>query len=150
MTRYADRYMHTMLRVRDLDESVTFYREALGMREFRRIVVPDAKYTLVFMGYGEKEEGGATLELTFNWEQTEGYQIGTGFGHLALGVADVAATCRHVKGVGGIVTREAGPVKFGSTVIAFIEDPNGYKVELIQLKDALTEIEDYRRNSSEV
>jgi lactoylglutathione lyase len=136
--------MHTMIRVRDLDESVAFYSKALGMREFRRINVPEAEYTLVFMGYGDKEEEGATLELTFNWGQTESYDVGTGFGHIALGVEDVAATCRHVRDVGGKVTRDAGAVKFGSTVIAFIEDPNGYKVELIQMRDALEEIEAYR------
>lgn len=144
MTRHDNRYMHTMIRVRDLDESVAFYSKVLGMREFRRIEVPEAEYTLVFMGYGEKEEEGATLELTFNWGQTGGYEVGTGFGHIALGVEDVAATCRHVRDAGGKVTREAGPVKFGSTVIAFIEDPNGYKVELIQMSDALAEIEAYR------
>lgn len=144
MTHYGNRYMHTMIRVRNLDESVAFYSKALGMHEFRRIDVPEAEYTLVFMGYGEKEEAGATLELTFNWGQTDGYDVGTGFGHLALGVEDVAATCRHVEEVGGKVTRQAGPVKFGSTVIAFIEDPNGYKVELIQMSDALAEIEAYR------
>lgn len=144
MTHHSKRYMHTMIRVRDLDESVAFYSQALGMQEFRRIEVPEAEYTLVFMGYGGKEEEGATLELTFNWGQTHAYDVGTGFGHIALGVEDVAATCRHVKDIGGKVTREAGPVKFGSTVIAFIEDPNGYKVELIQISDALAEIEAYR------
>lgn len=141
MTKYGNRYMHTMLRVRDLDESIAFYSKALGMRQFRRIDVPEAEYTLVFMGYGELEEEGATLELTFNWGQTDGYDIGTGFGHIALGVEDVAATCRHVRESGGKVTREAGPVKFGKTVIGFVEDPNGYKVELIQMRDAIEEIE---------
>jgi len=142
--QHSNRYMHTMIRVRDLDESVAFYSQALGMREFRRIVVAEAEYTLVFMGYGDKEEDGATLELTFNWGQTDGYDVGNGFGHIALGVDDVAAVCAHVKTVGGKVTREAAPVKFGHTVIAFVEDPNGYKVELIQISDALAEIREYR------
>ena len=144
MSRQASRYMHTMIRVKDLEESVAFYISAFGMHEFRRIVVPEAQYTLVFLGFGEKEEEGATLELTFNWGQTDGYEVGNGFGHLALGVADVAETCQHIKEIGGKVTRDAAPVKFGKTVIAFVEDPNGYKIELIQLADALEEIESYR------
>lgn len=143
MTKPEHRYLHTMIRVKNLEESVAFYTSTLGMREFRRIVVPEGAHTLVFLGYGEKEQDGATLELTFNWGQTDGYEVGTGYGHLAIGVDDIFATCQHVRDSGGKVTRDAAPVKFGKTRIAFIEDPNGYKVELIQLSDALEEMELY-------
>jgi lactoylglutathione lyase len=101
------------------------------MHELRRREVPDGRYTLAFVGYGD-EDTGAVIELTYNWDQTGGYEIGTGFGHLAVGVPDVAASCEAVRAGGGKITREAGPVKFGTTIIAFVEDPDGYKTELVQ------------------
>jgi len=125
------KYLHTMLRVGDLERSVKFYA-LLGLKELRRRDVPDGKYTLVFLGYGTgNAEGQAEIELTYNYG-TEKYEIGTGFGHLAVGVPDVAATTEQVRKGGGKVTREAGPVKFGTTIISFVEDPDGYKIELIQ------------------
>ncbi|GAB6967947.1 lactoylglutathione lyase [Komagataeibacter kakiaceti JCM 25156] len=124
-------YLHTMVRVRDLDASLAFYR-LLGMHELRRKDVPEGKYTLVFIGYGDNAAGQAEIELTYNWGQDEGYDVGTGFGHFAVGVPDVAAQVEKVRAGGGKVTREAGPVKFGTTVIAFVEDPDGYKIELIE------------------
>jgi lactoylglutathione lyase len=126
------RLLHTMLRVGDLERSVKFYTELLGMKELRRRDVPEGKYTLVFLGYGEgNKEGQAEIELTYNYG-VERYEIGTGFGHIAVGVPDVAAACERVRAGGGKVTREPGPVKFGTTIIAFVEDPDGYKIELIQ------------------
>ncbi len=124
------RFLHTMLRVGDLERSVGFYTGLLGMKELRRRDVPDGKYTLAFVGYGD-EDHEAVIELTYNYG-TESYEQGTAFGHLAVGVPDVAAACEAVRTGGGKVTREAGPVKFGTTVIAFVEDPDGYKIELIQ------------------
>jgi lactoylglutathione lyase len=124
------RFLHTMLRVGDLEKSVAFYSKMLGMKELRRNDVPDGKYTLVFMGFASNPEQ-AEIELTYNYG-TEKYELGNAFGHLALGVPDVAATCASIKAAGGKVTREAGPVKFGTTIIAFVEDPDGYKIELIQ------------------
>ncbi len=120
-------FLHTMLRVGDLERSVRFYTELLGMKELRRRDVPDGKYTLVFVGYGD----GPEVELTYNYG-VETYDLGSAFGHLALGVPDIAATCDKVRAGGGKVAREPGPVKFGTTVIAFVEDPDGYKIELIQ------------------
>ncbi|MFM2150461.1 MAG: hypothetical protein RLZZ187_2767 [Pseudomonadota bacterium] len=126
------RFLHTMLRVGNLDRSVAFYTQLLGMKELRRRDVPDGKYTLVFLGYGEgNKEGQAEIELTYNYG-VETYEIGTAFGHLAVGVPDVKAACEAVRAGGGKVTREAGPVKFGTTIIAFVEDPDGYKIELIE------------------
>ncbi len=122
------RFLHTMIRVGDLDRSIRFYTELLGMKELRRRDVPDGKYTLAFVGY---EGGEAEVELTYNYGVTQ-YEQGTAFGHLAVGVPNVAAACDLVRGSGGKVTREAGPVKFGTTVIAFVEDPDGYKIELIE------------------
>ena len=124
-------YMHTMVRVKNLDQSLAFYK-LLGMRELRRNEVPAGEYTLVFVGFEDNAHGQAELELTYNWGQDAGYEVGTGFGHFAVGVPDVAAACEQVRGGGGKVTREAGPVKHGTTVIAFVEDPDGYKVELIE------------------
>ena len=124
-------YLHTMIRVRDLEASVAFYK-LLGMSELRRREVPDGKYTLVFVGYADNAHGQAEIELTHNWDQSTPYDVGNGFGHLAVGVPDVAAVCEAVRKGGGKVTREAGPVKFGTTVIAFVEDPDGYKTELIE------------------
>ena len=125
------RFLHTMIRVRDLDKSIAFYSALLGMKELRRREVPAGKYTLAFVGYESNPEQ-AELELTYNWEQDKPYEIGNGFGHLAVGVPDVAAACEAVKKGGGKVTREAGPVQHGTTIIAFVEDPDGYKTELIQ------------------
>ncbi|MBR0682458.1 lactoylglutathione lyase [Roseomonas eburnea] len=126
------RFLHTMLRVGNLDRSIAFYTQLLGMTELRRRDVPDGKYTLVFLGYGDGNASGAgEIELTYNYG-VEKYEMGTAFGHLAVGVPDVAAACEKVRAAGGKVTREAGPVKFGTTIIAFVEDPDGYKIELIQ------------------
>lgn len=125
-------YLHTMVRVRDLDRSVKFYSDLLGMHELRRSEVKDGRYTLAFVGYADNANGHAEIELTHNWDQETDYEVGTGFGHFAVGVPDVAAACDKVRAGGGKVTREAGPVKFGTTIIAFVEDPDGYKVELIE------------------
>ena len=124
-------YLHTMLRVKNLDESLAFYR-LLGLRELRRSEVPAGKYTLVFVGYDDNQHGQAEIELTYNWGEDSGYEVGTGFGHLALGVPDVTEVVEQVRAGGAKVTREPGPVKFGTTFIAFVEDPDGYKIELIQ------------------
>jgi len=126
-------FLHTMLRVKNLDASVQFYTGALGMKELRRHEVPDGKYTLAFIGYGD-ERDHTVLELTYNWGQDEGYEQGTAFGHLALGVPDIYGTCDRLRAGGVKIAREPGPVKFGTTVIAFIEDPDGYKIELIERK----------------
>jgi lactoylglutathione lyase len=130
----SGKFLHTMLRVFDLERSVQFYGNLLGMKELRRTGVPAGRYTLAFMGYASNAEGQAEIELTHNWDQAEPYTLGTAFGHLAVGVPDVAAACDKVRHGGGKVTREAGPVKFGTTVIAFVEDPDGYKIELIERK----------------
>jgi lactoylglutathione lyase len=126
------RILHTMLRVGDLDRSLKFYSEVLGMRLLRRNDYPDGKFTLAFIGYGDESEG-AVIELTHNWG-VESYEIGTGYGHIALEVEDAYKACDEIKARGGVVTREAGPMKHGTTVIAFVQDPDGYKVELIQKK----------------
>ncbi|CAK2738399.1 glyoxalase I [Vibrio crassostreae] len=118
-----------MIRVADLDKSIEFYTKVLGMKELERHDNNDYRYTLVFVGY---EQGGTTIELTYNWDTNE-YEMGNAFGHLALGVEDIYAACDKIKSLGGNVTREAGPVKGGSTHIAFITDPDGYQIELIQL-----------------
>jgi lactoylglutathione lyase len=126
------RFLHTMIRVGDLDRSIAFYTSLLGMKELRRRDVPDGKYTLAFLGYGTgNAEGQGEIELTYNYG-VDKYEHGNAFGHLAVGVPDVAAACEAVRAGGGKVTREAGPVKFGTTIIAFVEDPDGYKIELIQ------------------
>ena len=124
------RLLHTMIRVYDLDRSIAFYTELLGMKLLRRKDYPDGKFTLAFVGYGEESEQ-AVVELTHNWDH-EPYEIGTGFGHLAVGVGDVYAACDKLAKAGAKITRPPGPMKHGSTVIAFIEDPDGYKIELIQ------------------
>ena len=124
------RLLHTMLRVGDLQRSIDFYTRILGMQLLRKSENPEYKYTLAFVGYGTNPDH-AELELTYNWG-TDKYDIGTAFGHVALGVADVAAACERIRGAGGNVTREAGPVKGGTTIIAFVTDPDGYKIELIQ------------------
>ncbi len=128
------RILHTMLRVGDLDQSLAFYTEVLGMRLLRRTDYPEGKFTLAFVGFQDEREG-AVLELTQNWG-VEKYEIGSGYGHVALEVDDATAACAEIKRRGGKVTREAGPMKHGSTVIAFVEDPDGYKIELIQKKTA--------------
>ena len=125
------RLLHTMLRVGDLERSLTFYTEVLGMRLLRRKDYPDGRFTLAFVGYGD-ESSTAVLELTHNWD-TSSYEIGTGYGHIALGVDDIHATCEAMAAKGGRVVRPPGAMKHGTTVIAFVEDPDGYKVELIQL-----------------
>ena len=124
-------YLHTMVRVRNLEASLDFY-QLLGMHELRRKDVPEGQYTLVFIGYADNAAGQAEIELTYNWGQDDGYDVGTGFGHFALGVPDVTALVEKIRAGGGKVTREPGPVKFGTTFIAFVEDPDGYKIELIQ------------------
>ncbi|WP_153162455.1 lactoylglutathione lyase [Zoogloea sp. 1C4] len=126
------RLLHTMLRVVDLDRSIAFYTEVLGMRLLRRNDYPEGKFTLAFVGYQDESEG-AVLELTHNWG-VESYELGTAYGHIALAVPDAYAACAAIKARGGKVVREAGPMKHGTTVIAFVEDPDGYKVELIQAK----------------
>ena len=126
------RVLHTMLRVGNLERSLAFYTEVLGMRQLRRQDYPDGRFTLAFVGYGEESEG-AVIELTFNWD-TASYDLGNGFGHIALAVPDAYAACAEIKKRGGKVTREAGPMKHGTTVIAFVEDPDGYKIELIERK----------------
>ncbi len=125
------RYLHTMIRVKNLDASLAFYR-LLGLHELRRREVPEGRYTLVFIGYADNAHGQAEIELTYNWGEDDGYEVGTGFGHFAVGMPDVTLAVEAVRAGGGIVTREPGPVKFGTTYIAFVEDPDGYKVELIQ------------------
>jgi len=124
------RLLHTMLRVGDLQRSVKFYTETLGMKLLRTTDRPDQKYSLAFVGY-DNEEKTAVLELTYNYG-VEKYEMGGAFGHIAVGVPDVAGACAKVRGAGGKVTREPGPVKGGTTVIAFAEDPDGYKIEFIE------------------
>jgi len=126
------RMLHTMLRVGDLDRSIAFYTEVLGMRVLRRNDYPDGKFTLAFLGY-QDETAGAVIELTYNWG-VDKYELGTAFGHIALEVEDAYAACDEIRKRGGKVVREAGPMKHGTTVIAFVEDPDGYKIELIQRK----------------
>jgi lactoylglutathione lyase len=123
------RMMHTMLRVTDLEASLAFYTEVLGMRLLRRRDYPEGRFTLAFVGYGDEAEH-TVLELTHNWD-TKSYQLGDAYGHIALGVADVHAACDEIKARGGKVVREAGPMKGGTRVIAFVEDPDGYKIELV-------------------
>jgi lactoylglutathione lyase len=124
------RILHTMLRVGDLERSIDFYTNVLGMRVLRRTDRPDQRYTLAFVGYGD-ERSNAVLELTYNYGVSS-YDAGTGYGHVAIAVPDASAACAAVREKGGNVTREAGPVKGGTTVIAFVQDPDGYKIELIQ------------------
>ena len=124
------RLLHTMLRVGDLDRSLAFYTDVLCMRQLRRKDFPEGRFTLAFVGYQEESEG-AVLELTHNWDTSE-YTLGNAYGHIALEVDDAYAACEKIKQKGGKVTREAGPMKHGTTVIAFVADPDGYQIELIQ------------------
>jgi len=126
------RVLHTMLRVGDLERSIRFYTEVLGMKLLRQHDYPEGKFTLAFVGYGPESEG-AVIELTYNYG-VERYELGTAFGHIALAVDDAARACEEIRKRGGKVVREAGPMKHGSTVIAFVEDPDGYRIELIQKK----------------
>lgn len=125
--------LHTMLRVGNLEESVKFYTEVLGMKLLRQKEYPDGKFTLAFVGYGDDSDH-TVLELTYNWG-VEKYHLGDAYGHIAIGIDDIYGTCNEIKARGGKVSREPGPMKHGSTVIAFVEDPDGYKVELVQLKN---------------
>lgn len=124
------RILHTMIRVGNLERSIKFYSEVLGMNVIRTSDHPEGKFTNVFIGYGD-ENDGAVIELTYNYG-VERYEMGTGFGHIALSVEDAYKACEEIKARGGVVTREAGPMKHGTTVIAFVQDPDGYKIELIQ------------------
>jgi len=124
------RFLHTMLRVGDLPRSIDFYTKVLGMKLLRTTDRPEQKYTLAFVGYGSNPEQ-AELELTYNYG-VDRYELGTAYGHLAIGVDDVHAACDRIRASGGSITREPGPVKGGSTMIAFVQDPDGYKIELIQ------------------
>ncbi|MEA5533565.1 lactoylglutathione lyase [Crocosphaera sp. XPORK-15E] len=126
------RLLHTMLRVNNLEESLQFYCDILGMKLIRQKDYPGGKFTLAFVGYGD-ESDTAVIELTYNWG-VDSYELGNAYGHIAIGVDDIYGTCEKIREQGGNISREPGPMKHGSTVIAFVEDPNGYKVELIQLK----------------
>ena len=128
------RFLHTMLRVGDLDRSIHFYTEVLGMKLLRKHDNEEYKYTLAFVGYADESEQ-AVIELTYNWGTSE-YDLGTAFGHVAIGVDDIYGTCDTIRTNGGNITREPGPVKGGTTEIAFVEDPDGYKIELIQSNGA--------------
>ena len=123
------RYLHTMLRVGDLDRAIKFYTDMFGMKELRRWDVPAGKFTNAFVGYGD-EDTNCVLEFTYNYG-VEKYDIGTAYGHIAIGVPDVYATCARLREAGAKISREPGPVKHGTTVIAFVEDPDGYKIELV-------------------
>lgn len=127
------RILHTMLRVGNLEKSLEFYIQVLGMKLLRQKDYPEGKFTLAFVGY-QDEASGTVLELTHNWD-TDRYDLGNGFGHIAIEVDDAYAACEKTKKRGGKVTREAGPMKHGTTVIAFVEDPDGYKIEFIQKKN---------------
>ena len=126
------RILHTMIRVGDLNRSLDFYTKVLGMRELRRRDYPEGRFTNCFVGYGDESQS-AVLELTHNWD-TKSYELGTGYGHVAVEVEDAYKACEEVTRRGGKVTRPAGPMRHGTTVIAFVEDPDGYKIEFVQRK----------------
>src|SRR5690554_537957 len=128
------RFLHTMIRVGNLERSIDFYTRVLGMELLRQKDFPEGRFTLAFLGYGPEETHPA-LELTHNWD-TERYDLGDGYGHIALGVPDIYGACERIRDVGGKVVREPGPMKHGTTVIAFVEDPDGYKIELIEKKES--------------
>jgi lactoylglutathione lyase len=128
------RILHTMLRVGDLEKSIAFYTDVIGMQLLRKNDNTEYKYTLAFLGFGDEKQG-AVLELTYNWGVTE-YDLGSAYGHVAIGVDDIYSTCDAIKAAGGNITREPGPVKGGTTEIAFVKDPDGYMIELIQNKQA--------------
>lgn len=134
------RILHTMLRVGDLQRSIDFYTHVLGMKLLRKSENSEYKYTLAFVGYGD-EKDEAVIELTYNWGVSE-YELGSAYGHIALEADDIYATCDALRAAGAKITREPGPVKGGTTVIAFVEDPDGYKIELIAKKDAGTGLGD--------
>lgn len=138
------RILHTMLRVGDLDRSVDFYTSVLGMKELRRKDYPDGKFTLAFIGYGD-ETDHTVIELTYNWG-VESYELGSAYGHIAIEVPDVYEACEKMRNAGGKVIRDAGPMNAGSTIIAFLEDPDGYQIELIgadhHRKDSIAEFDD--------
>ena len=123
--------LHTMLRVSDLESSISFYTELLGMELLRKQEFPGGKFTLAFVGYGS-EESNTVIELTYNWKQSKLYDLGDGYGHIALGVPDIHSTCDQLRTAGAKIVRDPGPMKHGTTVIAFVEDPDGYKIELIE------------------
>ncbi len=123
------RILHTMLRVGDLDKSIAFYTEVLGMQLLRRKDYPDGKFTLAFVGYGNEAEN-SVIELTHNWDTTS-YDLGNGYGHIALEVPDVYKACEDIRARGGKITREPGPMMHGNSILAFVEDPDGYKIELL-------------------
>ena len=125
------RFLHTMIRVRDLEKSLKFYKDLLGMKVLRQRDYPSGKFTLAFVGYGD-ETDNTVIELTHNWEQAEPYSLGTAFGHLAIGVPDVYKACDRLAAAGVKIPRPAGPMAHGGSVIAFIEDPDGYRIELIE------------------
>ncbi len=127
------RFLHTMIRVFDLEKSIDFYTRHLGMKLLRKNDYPSGKFTLVFLGYGD-EDNNTVIELTHNWDQADAYELGNGFGHLALGVPDIYKTCEELEKEGVNIPRKPGPMAHGPTVIAFIEDPDGYKIELIEKK----------------
>ncbi|MBH89453.1 MAG: lactoylglutathione lyase [Magnetovibrio sp.] len=127
------RFLHTMIRVLDLEKSIDFYTRHLGMKILRRTEYPSGKFTLAFVGFGS-EKTDTVIELTHNWDQKEPYEIGSGFGHLAISVPNIYNACDKMRQEGVIISREPGPMKHGKTVIAFIEDPDGYKIELIEKK----------------
>jgi lactoylglutathione lyase len=126
------RVLHTMVRVKDLEKSIDFYTRLLGMKLLRRLEYPDGKFTIAFVGYGP-EETHAVLELTHNWEQETAYELGNAYGHIALGVRNIYDVCNELAANGAKIPRPAGPMKHGTTVLAFVEDPDGYKIELIDL-----------------
>ena len=125
--------LHTMIRVKNLDKSIDFYTGLLGMKLLRRNDYPGGKFTLAFVGYGD-ESSNAVIELTYNWDQEEAYDLGNGFGHVAIGVPDIYGTCEKLEAAGASIPRSPGPMMHGTTVIAFVDDPDGYKIELIERK----------------
>ncbi len=127
------RFLHTMLRVRDLDKSKAFYTNILDMKVLREIEFPEGRFTLMFVGYGHESEN-TVLELTYNWDVDEGYELGSAYGHIAIGYDDVYAACETIRARGGKIIREPGPMKGNSSILAYIEDPDSYKIELLENK----------------